>query len=1584
MAELELMKELIACGKELGLQGETLQKFVADQQKAAEKKEEKRNQAEEKRSQSEEKYRQEDEKRRQDDLEREERKLDREMKMRQAELDAATAQKKLDLDVQQLAAQNPPSHDTTAEFKGRKHQKLSHFDTKKDDLDAYLIRFEAYAENCEWPEPTWAMNLGLSLKGQALEVYSAQSAEDRQNYTRSKTALMKSFNLTEEGFRKKFLSCKPSGADTWQTYHSRISNLLNRWIDMSGIEKTFDKLYDLLLREQIISVFNDDLRVFIRERTPKSTSEIIRAAESFREARCCTAYDLCVFDASSKYKPGFKFRSARNSDTNGKFMKLKNGKLPPPSEPTAAAGLFNPGKPEQKRPWKSKFPKNGPDPPTPPKQGKSDTFQPKKRCFNCQSREHFLKECPHPLKAGALLEEYSSDEEDQLQEDDSGEESAACIPVDPLDYSSDTVYTCAAVKPLKEYRATINGQPCTAIRDTGLTSIVVREKFVQPEQYTGKVIKCKLMDNSIVLAREAVVDIDCKFYRGNAKAMVMKTPISDLAIGNVANLQDFDIQNLITVKDEVNHGLAVESDPVDNVDTTESPVIENPTPDISAVSVDSPTSETLVPESSPSTPFLEGTELSQAVVTRNQAKKAKKPLKPLKVPAPIQALAPGSFKQEQESDPTLSQWWNYAKNRKSFSSKAGKVSWEIKDGLLYRIFTEPRELERTYRQLAVPSSQRLNVLKIAHDTVFGGHLGVRKTAQKVKSQFYWPGIDKSTKLYGRSCDKCQKFEPKGRTPRAHLGTMPIIDQPFRKIAVDLVGPLKPMTDSGHQYILTIIDYATRYPEAIALKKIDTETVAEALLEVYSRVGIPEEVLSDLGSQFVSDVMTEVSRLLSIRRLTTTPYHAMCNGLVEKFNGTLKSMLKKLCAERPKDWQRFLSPLLFAYREAPHASCGFSPFEMMYGWPVRGLLEAVRELWSDSTDDPDTRTSYQYVLDLRDRLSKTCDFVKQNLKAAQAKYKMYYDRKARTRTLKVGESVLLLLPTDSSKLLMSWKGPFKVLKKIGELDYKIDMNGRTQTFHINMMKKYVARTPDVLAQIMQKPVTGDKAPKDPQNRAASLVATETVVSATCIGVVDDPTDVIPTAVAPKETLKNIDICGDLERHQSKELWALLLDHGILFSDVPSRTSLLVHNIRLTSATPFRKKQYPVPFSLIPAVKREVQAMLDLGVIEPSNSPYSSPYLMLRKPDSTTRFCVDLRDLNSLTIFDAEPMPDVELMFTKFQGCKYFTELDMTKGYWQLPLAENAKQYTAFATPVGHFQFNVMPFGCQGGPSSFSRLMRLALGEIEGCQNFMDNIVISTKTWEEHMSVLKLVLERMQKANLCLRPSKCHIGFPKIQCLGYMVDGKNVWPISSKIEPIQNVQKPRTKKLMKKFLGFTGFYQKFIPRYSDLTAPLSDKTKKSFPNKLHWSQNDEKCFDDLKNALMTEPILVLPDFTKCFYVGTDASGTAVGAVLLQEHDDMLRPVAYASKKLNDAETRYSTIERECLAIVWAIGKFCRYLYGRRFVVLTDHKPLQFLKTNKQVNSRLMRWSLALQPFDFTIKAIKGSDNVGPDFLSRMYED
>ena len=408
----------------------------------------------------------------------------------------------------------------------------------------------------------------------------------------------------------------------------------------------------------------------------------------------------------------------------------------------------------------------------------------------------------------------------------------------------------------------------------------------------------------------------------------------------------------------------------------------------------------------------------------------------------------------QSEDESVQKYWN----RGDVLVKGqAEISFEVKSGILYRIYKRPFvNGGKPVKQVMVAVQLRPRIMEVAHGSIMGGHLGIKKTTDKIQSAFYWPGIQGDVARFCKSCDVCQKTVNKGSVPKVPLQKMPLIDKPFKRVAIDLVGPISPPSEEGHGYILTLIDFATRYPEAVPLKTIDTETVAEALVNIFSRLGVPEEILSDLGTQFVSDCMKEVTRLLSIKQITTTPYHPMCNGLTEKFNGTMKLMLKRLCSEQPRQWHRFINPLLFAYREVPQESTGFSPFELLYGRAVRGPMTILKELWTKEVEEPEVKNSYQYVFELREKLEETLKLTHSQLQKAQDKAKHYFDRKTRVKKFQPGEKVLVLLPTDHNKLLRQWKGPFEVSSVVGLNDYRVKVKGKEKVYHANLLKKYFER------------------------------------------------------------------------------------------------------------------------------------------------------------------------------------------------------------------------------------------------------------------------------------------------------------------------------------------------------------------------------------------------------------------------------------------------------------------------------------------------------------------------------------------------
>ena len=1393
------------------------------------------------------------------------------------------------------------------------------FQEGKDDIDSYLCRFERHASCVGWSKPDWALALSALLSGKALDIISRLTAEQVKDYDIVKASLLKGYDLTEEGYRMKFRQSKLHQGETFVQYAARIEKYLDRWVDLCPYEDNFEGLKSLLIQEQVFDICSKDLLMFVKERQPKKLTEVLTLADQYRDAHT----DPRI--RSMRDKPSHTSGAQKSSSNHSNSTNSSSTNKPNVSKgPVPFRGKPNPTHSQSRMPmkcfhctklghssWNCPDKKGRHERGASLTEGKPAADQPQDTgSAEPSPREPRETTQPQDQKGMCLVVEKSSIVEENLTDDRAAVKlaSGGTLPV----LSAAACGACGDAMPVCQ--GMVNGQRVQVLRDSGCSTVVVRRNLVLEEQFTGEHRTCVLIDGTARKYQVAIINVDTPFLKGKLEALCMESPVYELILGNVSGVR------------------------------------EPTNPD-----------EKWEPEY----------HQASAVETRGQKRQAGRARQPLVVPEPLESIVSvDDLIKAQREDESLKSLRIHADGGDQRMTKQGNTtSFVYKNNVLYRKFIDVTPGSDVVMQVVVPLKFRNQVMKLAHESIFAGHLGNKKTCDRIQFHFFWPGMHADVGRYCRSCGPCQRTAPKGKVTKVPLGSTPLIDEPFRRVAIDLVGPIEPATAKGNRFILTVVDYATRYPEAVALRRIDTQAVAEALVDIYSRVGVPREVLTDNGGQFTSDLMKEVSRLLSIRQMTTTPYHPQCNGLVERFNGTLKAMLRKMCEEKPKDWDRYINPLLFAYREAVQESTGFSPFELLFGRTVRGPLAILRELWTGEVDEPDTKTTYQYVLDLKDRLEATCQLAQENLSKSAEKYRRQYNRKAKNRKFEVGDEVLLLLPSNRNKLLMHWQGPFKVVQRVGYLDYKINMDGKVKTFHANLLKKFLRRD------------------NDDENDVA------------CVSVVDDGTmeeddeeDNQPTSrnillhlptLTPTESLQDVQINPQLDESQQQVINSLLEEYQEGLTDMPGLTNLGEHDIKLLNKEPIKSKPYPLPHALRGEVTKEVQKMIDLGVVEPSSSPYASPIVMVKKKDGSIRFCCDYRKLNQVTVTDAEPIPDQEEIFAKLARDKYFTKIDLAKGYWQVPLTDNAKELTAFVTSDGLFQFLTMPFGLVNAPASFSRIMRDLLRGLSNVDNFIDDILIHTATFEEHIVILREVLERLKKANLTARPTKCFIGYRSIEFLGHCVGQGELRPVQDKVNAVQNAPRPKTKKQLRSFLGLVGYYRRFIPNFAAIAAPLTDRTKKGEPTVVTWGDAEEMAFKTLKKKLEKEPILHLPDLTLPFILRTDASDVGIGAILLQERDGKKFPIAYASRKLLPREQRYSVMERECLAIIWGTQKFEAYLFGKHFQLETDHQPLKCIAKSKVANARILRWALALQPYRFTITAIKSSENVGADYLSRIPE-
>lgn len=441
---------------------------------------------------------------------------------------------------------------------------------------------------------------------------------------------------------------------------------------------------------------------------------------------------------------------------------------------------------------------------------------------------------------------------------------------------------------------------------------------------------------------------------------------------------------------------------------------------------------------------------------------------------------------------------------------------------------------------------------------------------------------------------------------------------------------------------------------------------------------------------------------------------------------------------------------------------------------------------------------------------------------------------------------------------------------------------------------------------------------------------------------------------------------------------------LFADIdPNQigcTNLVEHVIE-TDSVPIKQRYYPISPAMQKIVNQELDKMLEQGIVERSNSPWSSPILLIPKRDGTYRFCVDYRKLNQVTKRDAYPLPYVSHILDKLRDARFLTSLDIKSAYWEIPMAETSKQYTAFTVPNrGLFQFRRLPFGLHNAPATWQRFIDRVIGADLDPYVFayLDDIIIVAPTFEKHLEILEEVLKRVHGAGLTLNRDKCQFCRKELKYLGYVVNSLGLHVDPDKIQSILDIPTPKTVKEVRRLIGISSWYRRFVQGYSSLISPLTQLLRKNKP--FMWSTECEKAWMELKQRLVTAPILAMPDFEREFVIQTDASDYGVGAVLTQNFDEGEKVIAYISRSLTRQERNFSTTEKECLAVLFAIEKLRPYVEGTHFTVVTDHYSLLWLNSLQNPSGRLARWAVRLQQYHFTIVHRKGKEHVVPDALSR----
>ena len=466
---------------------------------------------------------------------------------------------------------------------------------------------------------------------------------------------------------------------------------------------------------------------------------------------------------------------------------------------------------------------------------------------------------------------------------------------------------------------------------------------------------------------------------------------------------------------------------------------------------------------------------------------------------------------------------------------------------------------------------------------------------------------------------------------------------------------------------------------------------------------------------------------------------------------------------------------------------------------------------------------------------------------------------------------------------------------------------------------------------------------------------------------------------------------LTGEQTEKLHQFLAEHHEVFSlDPNERGETDWHTMQIDTGEAAPRKQLVrrMPFAVRAEVAKQLREMQAAGVVQPSSSPWASPVVMVRKRDGTLRFCVDYRELNSVTKADTFPLPRIDDLLDQLGAASYFSTLDLASGYWQVPMHPDSIEKTAFVTPQGLYEFRVMPFGLTNAPGVFQRLMEKVLAGLNPDDGpdyvaiYIDDVLVFSRTLEEHLQHLRKVIQRLCDAGLKLKPSKCRFIREEVEYLGHVITPQGLKTNPRIVSAITEFPRPRNLGELRRFLGLSSYYRRFVHNFAKIASPLHGLTRKNV--RFNWTADEEHSFQTLKEKLISTPVLAYPSFEKSFVLETDASIEGIGAILSQpQEDDLLHPVAYASRSLTVAERNYAITELETLAVVWAITHFIPYLYGHDVTVLTDHTAVKAILQAPNPSGKHARWWTKV--YGSGVKSIKiqyrpGRLNSGADALSR----
>jgi hypothetical protein len=978
---------------------------------------------------------------------------------------------------------------------------------------------------------------------------------------------------------------------------------------------------------------------------------------------------------------------------------------------------------------------------------------------------------------------------------------------------------------------------------------------------------------------------------------------------------------------------------------------------------------------------------------------------------------------EQHDDPALSKYFDMALH--------GNKQFFIRDKLLYhRSKVNGNKVE----QLCLPQKRVETVLKIAHDLPSSGHQAVRRTNERIALSFFFPGQLQRVKDYCNSCEICQLRARERRSDLVPIKPIDRHEDNFGHLQADIIGP---MGGGIYKYALVLTDVQSRYVTAYELSAPTAKNVVDKIIVHSSYFGLPRYISFDCGTHFTSELTKTCLARLGVAPRFHCPYNPRAAGLVERSNATLKQIISKLAGDMPSSWHKVLPFALWSMRTSVNETLGMSPYQAVFGRPAIGPLQLVCDDWTGKRPLPldIAKTPAQYLCDLEHKLKLVSEYTAEHAAGEQARHTQHYNLRSRDKSFAVGERVVYLMPSSTHKLTRTWIGPCVVVKKNSPYSYIIDLDGKRQWCHANHLRKFNERvneaashncaiifdtdqdfgdvpTLDIRYDDNSRQDTtnsythldsfmfGDVAMRSSNNesstvddvRLCSLENDDDLTHASSdvsssIFQYSQPNNVdnVDTNVGMQIDASKLQHLNEIQR---SELLHILNEFSDCFTETPGFCPYVEHRIVISpDFKPKRLREYRIPEILKPEIQRQIDELLKNGFIRPSKSPMASPIVaVLKGPKGQggVRLTIDYRYINLYSQSDAFVMPHLQDTIQKVGASRYITVFDAKSGYWQLGLKEEDRWLSAFAYDGGLYEWCRLPFGLRTSGNTFCRCVQMILEPIRDfCFAFVDDMTVCSNEWEQHLSQLRMYLTEIRRSGLTLSLKKCSFAQSEVRFVGHVIGSGRHRPDEMKLATVSDLNRPVTKKDVRRMVGFFSYFRNYIPHLAELSVPFTNLLAKGKPNVIEWSDIEEVAFCELKHVLCecVKANLYIAQWGQPFGIHTDASNLAVGSCLVQW--DTLgneRPIAFASAKLSGAQLAWAAVEKEAYAVVWSLNKFRTWIFGAPITIIADSNPLTYLTASAPKSAKLTRWSLALQEFHITFKYKKGREHVVPDYLSR----